>query len=405
MKMIQETLTKYKALPVVVKSMIALFWIYELVAQMTTIFVNAYVYLNTQNIEILIQYNFWNVFGIGLGFVLWGYIVSIFQISFRLNYAKSFIIFILSFFILIFLPNNALAYFWFAVVNGLAVGMFWVGVHTYELMHTEDKIRDFYSSMISAGSVILKMLSPMLAIASFYVSEYVFGFEMYTIFFIIIPFLYLSAIPFIFSLPNYTPEKISSLSIKRLFTNDEISNVRKYLFFSSIDFAILAVIVPIVAIQSLSTPYNIGYVEFLSGIIAFIAIIALSHKRNTTNRVDILNIAILGIAVMGGILLLYPFHWMFYVIGSIGLILLIPVYRVSIHVLDLVSMEKMKKVNNSIYEGVLYRDFILLIGRFFSLFLLYIATLLTNNEYIVIVFGMIVILFAYVLTGLYAKKI
>ena len=405
MKMIQETLTKYKALPVVVKSMIALFWIYELVAQMTTIFVNAYVYLNTQNIEILIQYNFWNVFGIGLGFVLWGYIVSIFQISFRLNYAKSFVIFILSFFILIFLPNNALAYFWFAVVNGLAVGMFWVGVHTYELMHTEDKIRDFYSSMISAGSVILKMLSPMLAIASFYISEYVFGFEMYTIFFIIIPFLYLSAIPFIFSLPNYTPEKISSLSIKRLFTDNKISNVRKYLFFSSIDFAILAVIVPIVAIQSLSTPYNIGYVEFLSGIIAFLAIIALSHKRNTTNRVDILNIAILGIAVMGGILLLYPFHWMFYVIGSIGLILLIPVYRVSIHVLDLVSMEKMKKVNNSIYEGVLYRDFILLIGRFFSLFLLYIATLLTNNEYIVIVFGMIVILFAYVLTGLYAKKI
>jgi len=108
---------------------------------------------------------------------------------------------------------------------------------------------------------------------------------------------------------------------------------------------------------------------------------------------------------MGSILLLYPLHWIFYVTGAMGLILLIPVYRVSIHVLDLVSMEKMKKVNNSIYEGVLYRNFILLIGRFFSLFLLYIATFITSNEYIVIVFGMIMILFAYVLTALYAKKI
>ncbi len=403
--MLQQTIQKFKNLPKVVKSMIALFWVYELVAQMTTVFINAYIYLNTQSIEILIQYNFFNILGIGLGFVIWGYLIAYFQISFRLNYIKSFIIFIASFLVLIFLPKENFTYFLFALVNGLAVGMFWVGVHTYELIHTTDDIRDFYSSMISAGVVILKMLSPALAIFSFYISEHIFHFEMYTIFFIILPFLYLIALPFIFSLPEYIPEKIPPSSIKNLFSDKKIGKIRKYLFFSSIDFAILAVVFPIIAIQALSTPYNIGYLEFISGLIAFVGILYLSHQRNAENRTDILSTAIMGIFISGIIILLYPLHWGFYAVGSICLILLIPVYRVSIHVLDLFAMDKLKEVNNSIYESVLYRDFILFFARIFALLCMYICTFFVESEYVLIVIGLVTVMCSYLFTAFYAKKL
>ena len=47
-------------------------------------------------------------------------------------------------------------------IRGVGSGMFWLTIHTYELMETSDHERDIYSTALSAGDQIITSASPRL---------------------------------------------------------------------------------------------------------------------------------------------------------------------------------------------------------------------------------------------------
>lgn len=362
--MFSKTLTKFKSLPKETRSMVFLYWVYECAEMLLGIFLSIFVYLQTQSLTTLVIYNALYFTGTCVGFCVWGYAMAQFQISMKYNYLRSFLIYILSFGILIFFEHTITNLLIFGFTSGMGLGMFWVGVHSYEMIYTHDKNRDFYSSMVSAGTQTFAVLAPFIATLSFIISEKVLHVETFTILFITIPFVYLFSLPIIFSLPDYVPEKISKQEIKRLVFDKKISKARHYYIASAFDWAIWSVCFPIIAIQSLGTVINVGILETVAGVLSLFAVIFLSHKRHEGNRLKIFLYSITWAAVANAIVFFWELNPALYIVYTLMIIFIDPIFRVSEHVIDLKSIEIIReKEGASFYGGLIYRDFILWCGR------------------------------------------
>ena len=363
--MYEKTISRFKKLPEVTKSMIFIFWVYEFVQTIVHVFLNIYVFLETGDLMSLVIYNFVFITGIAIGFWVWGIIVAQKQLSMRFNYLKSFVIYFLSFMLLLFATKSFSVLLGFALLNGLALGIFWLGVHTFEMLFVTDKDRDFYSSMVSAGGQIFKVLSPAISVLLFWVSKDVLGKDPFFLLFIVLPFVYLLAIPFLFKLPDFTPPKILKSDWKYLRENKKLKNVRSYVFWTGFDWSIFSIILPIIAIGVLGNVINVGIFETLVGFLAFISIVVLSHTRHAGNRITILKRSSYG--MLFGVICLSLYHQSiyFYIAYSLIFIFLMPIFRVSHHVLDLKSIDLFKGTRDHFYPGLLYRDFILYVCRVF----------------------------------------
>ncbi|MCK5461006.1 MFS transporter [Candidatus Gracilibacteria bacterium] len=402
--MFQKTLRKFRELPPQTRSMIAIFWVYELAQIITQIFLNAYVFLQTREILSLIIYNF--IFGIGifLGFSIWGIFVAQKQISMRLNYAKSFLIYFIGFMWLLWTPPEFKNLCIFGFLNGLGLGVFWLGVHTFEMIFTKENNRDFYSSMVSIGTQTLRIISPAIATLLFFISEKWLKTDTFFLLFWILPFIYLLAIPFLFKLPNFIPAKITKKEVKELFFEKKLKSARQYIFWSGFDFPIYSITTAIISLAVLKNVINIGLFETVVGIFSIFTILFLSHRRHENNRVKILKISIFGLVL--GILCLSQFERSNYFFFAFSLIFvfLTPIFRVSIHVLDLHSIEKLKRKTPHFYPGLLYRDAIL----FFTRILVFISLtgfyLLSKSEIQTLYFACFLWGFCLIVLGSKASK-
>ncbi len=141
-------------------SLIYLFWIYSFVSRAVTAFSQIYIYEMFGSVQLNIIAAIVFFTGIMIGFCIYGACGGR-----RLNAKHGFLLsFLFNGLGLILLPLaqdvpqacGALA------IRGVGSGMFWLTIHTYELMETSDHERDIYSTALSAGDQIITSASPRL---------------------------------------------------------------------------------------------------------------------------------------------------------------------------------------------------------------------------------------------------
>ncbi len=376
--MFTKTLHRFRALPDDARAMVFLYWVYEFSQMIVGLFLNVFVYETTGSLLCLLIYNLVFFCLVAVGFSGWGYVVAQRQISLKYNYLRAFTIYILSFLSLIFLPRDFGYLLLFAAFNGLGLGMFWVGVHSYEMLTTTEENRDFYSSMVSLGTQIFSTVSPLVATLSFYLSEQVFHLETFEILFWILPFVYLCSLPFLFKLPDYTPKRIPHSEWKRLIFDPKLKKVRRYILSGGLPWGFRSALYPAISLLSLKTVINIGLLQTLMGGVSVLALVLLSHRRHEGNRVQILLYAVLGMMAAFSLLFFWELSPWFFGLFSLSLTLLSPIYRVSEHVLDLKAMEQLSG-EHSFYPGLVYRDALIWVGRSLALGFLTLLLLFTTE--------------------------
>ena len=145
-----------------VRSLVYLFWIYSFVSRAVTAFTQIYIYQVFSSVELNIVAGIAMFTGCMIGFCVYGAIAAQRRLNAKHGFPLSFIITGLG---LIFLPlardvTEACAA---ATVRGIGFGLFWLTIHTYELMETRDHERDGYSTFASTGDQIVTVASPAFA--------------------------------------------------------------------------------------------------------------------------------------------------------------------------------------------------------------------------------------------------
>ena len=382
--MLRKTWNRYRGLSNEIRSMISIYWIYELIQVTLAVFIEIFVFLQTQSLGFLIFYNVIYFTGIFLGFSVWGYLLAELRISMKLNYLRAFLIYFLSFLILIFSSKTDLFLVLFGLLNGLAIGAFWITVHFYELTLTENATRDFYSSMLSLGAQSFAVISPFVATITFFISKKVLHLETYTLLFILLPFFTLLSLPFLFKLPDLIPEKITNLSLKRLFFDKVLSKARIYYLAQGFTWGSIVAIMPVIAISAMKTVINIGVLQTILGLISIFIIMFLSHVRHEGNRIKIMFHAGILFTIGCGFLFFWNISPWFYVIYLLMDGLGVHIWRVSEHTIDLQSIEMIKEENCSFYAGLIYRDVVLWIGRMAGILITGTIYFLLQNEVLTI---------------------
>ncbi|MFA4814715.1 MAG: MFS transporter [Candidatus Gracilibacteria bacterium] len=401
--MFQKTLLRFRELPDSTRAMVFLYWVYEFSQVIVGLFLNVFVFMATQSLLSLLIYNLVFFFFVAIGFSGWGYMVAQRQISLRYNYLRAFTIYILSFLSLLFLPHDFSYLLLFAAFNGLGLGMFWVGVHSYEMITTNNQNRDFYASMVSLGTQIFSILSPLVATLSFYLSEQVFHLETFEILFWILPFIYLCSFPFLFKLPEYTPKRIPHSEWGRLLFAPKLRPIRAYILAGALPWGFRSTLYPALSLLSLKTVLNIGILQTVVGGVSIMTLIFLSHKRHEGNRVKILLYSVLLLSLSSGLLFFWEISPVFFIVFSLLLTMASPIYRVSEHVLDLEAMEKLTG-DHSFYPGLIYRDVLIWAGRTLAIVFLCILLVFVSEKQALLI-GLGAIIASYWLVYRKAKRL
>lgn len=101
------------------------------------------------------------------------------------------------------------------------MGLYFNGIHVQELANIQDQERDFYSSLLSMGKSLIKVVTPFLVAVLFLFAEAVET-DAYLMIFSLIPLLFLASMTAIHKVPDYIPQKIQRADIKNFF------NIKKY---------------------------------------------------------------------------------------------------------------------------------------------------------------------------------
>jgi len=376
-----KAIKKFKQLSKEKKAMLALFWVYEFVNTTVGIFIGAFVFLRTGSIGLLALFVLIQLTATTSAFSGFGYLIAKYGYSMKWNYLRSFVVYFISFIWLALTPHTTSYLLVFGFVNGLGLGLFWLGNHTYELLYTnnENGDRDFYSSMVQAGTQIIYIVGPLVGIFLIFLSEIVFKTETLSLLFWIVPLLYLISLPFLFSLPHFIPKPITKIEIKSFFRNHVPKKIRWYYLLAGEE-EIRVVAVSIFAITALKTFFNIGLWQIVLGVFSFFITMLLSNIRYKGNRLQIMAYAIFGFLIAFLFLIFSNISIYFYIIFSLIIIVFKPMYRVSQHTLDLLSMDFLACGRSSFYSGLLYREIILYIGRFIALSLLIFIGFIVNDD-------------------------
>jgi len=386
-----KAIKKFKQLSKEKKAMLALFWVYEFVNTTVGIFIGAFVFLRTGSLGLLALFVLIQLTATGFAFSGYGYLMAKYGYSMKWNYLRSFAVYFVSFIWLALTPHTTLYLFVFGFLNGAGIGLFWLGNHTYELLYTnnENGDRDFYSSMVQAGTQVISIVGPLFGIFLIFLSEIVFKMETLSLLFWVVPLLYLISLPFLFNLPHFIPEPITKKEIKSFFRNHVSKKIRWYYLLAG-EGEIRTVVVSIFAITALKTFFNIGFWQTILGVFSFFIIMLLSNIRYKGNRLRIMAYAIFGFLVAFLFLIFSNTSFYFYMIFSLIMIVFKPMYRVSQHTLDLLSMDFLACGRSSFYSGLLYREIILYIGRFVALSLLMFIGFIMKDDIVSAQIGVIV---------------
>lgn len=342
------------------KALVYLNWSYAFCMNIAATFVGIYVYKINHSFETLILFSLIYFSATLVGFSGAWSLVSKLQINIKYLFYFSYASFIFGYLLLLLWWGESAA-FLYGACSGLGVGLYFNGIHVQELANIQDQERDFYSSLLSMGKSLIKVITPFLVAALFLFAEAVET-DAYLMIFSLIPLLFLASMTAIHKVPDYIPQKIQRADIKNFF------NIKKYwighlvFLITGLQDAMLHVILPLIGFFLLKTEVNIGVFQGILGLLSVVLVMWLALKRTPKNRWAY-------VRLFGGLLfavfLLFAFHFSLwgYIFFSLVLLILQPLYTPSIHTYTLMLMDAIKTETSDFYPAMIMREFLLWLWR------------------------------------------
>ncbi|MDE2212967.1 MAG: hypothetical protein KGJ34_00290 [Patescibacteria group bacterium] len=369
---------QFRGLRLPVRSLVFLFWIYSLTTSLTSVFIQLFLYQEFSSFALNVLATLIFDTGIAVTFCILGFFASRWQLNIKYGFFWSFILMGVTLLVLLKSDTPALAYLAMGV-NGLGNGLFWLTIHTFELSETRNEERDFYSSLLTAGTVIVAILGPALATLLLWLSGQVFNIGQFTLLFIITPLFYLFGFFCFSGLNNYRPTPIEWHDFSHFLTERKNRSAQPYLLATAWQEVVSTVTIPLVVLFLLGGVIQVGLYATSFAVFSALFILALAQYRTVENRLKILGISTSFLAVSSALfasLLSAPGVILYGFAGAVSW----PVVRVSIHVTDLYTMESMGRSGKDFYATMIFRDASLWVWRMLAGTLLISLTFFFTQE-------------------------
>ena len=176
------------------------------------LFINIFLWKQSHNFLVLIQYNLIGYI-VTLGvFFLVGFVL--YRVHLRFLMQLGLIVLVLQYLLLIIFQGNTLQIVWYlGFLSGLGGGLYWVGHNIFEYLSTNDDNRDIYFGLNTSLGYIIAVIFPVLGgliIAQNWIPFLSQNpFANYYILFSVVVFIFIVGILYMFRLPRLLPPRIN----------------------------------------------------------------------------------------------------------------------------------------------------------------------------------------------------
>ena len=342
------------------RSLVLLFWVYSFVSRAVGAFSQIYIYKMFDSVQLNIVAAMASFTGIMIGFCVYGAIAAQYRLNAKHGFLLSFLFTALGL-VLLALAGDAQQACGAVTVRGIGSGLFWLTIHTYELMESRDHERDIYSTFLSAGDQILTLASPAFATLLIWLSHNL-GLGEFTLLFLVTPPIFLLGLPSLGALKDYRPEPIARRDLVHFVADRRNQAAQVYLMGGAASHILSNALIPLAAITVLGSALNVGGFNTVFAFAGALALLAVGSRRRPENRLAILglsSIALISLDLMLG----FSLTLVTLIVYTIGTSIMQPVMRVSQHVIDLKTMDGMAHGASDFYPAMILRDVALWVWR------------------------------------------
>jgi len=342
------------------RSLVLLFWVYSFVSRAVGAFSQIYIYKMFDSVQLNIVAAMASFTGIMIGFCVYGVIAAQYRLNAKHGFLLSFLFTALGL-ILLALAVDVQQACGAVTVRGIGSGLFWLTIHTYELMESRDHERDIYSTFLSAGDQILTLASPAFATLLIWLSHHL-GLGEFTLLFLVTPPIFLLGLPFLGALKDYRPEPIARRDLVHFVADRRNQAAQVYLMGGAASHILSNALIPLAAITVLGSALNVGGFNTVFAFAGALALLAVGSRRRPENRLAILglsSIALISLDLMLG----FSLTLVTLIVYTVGTSIMQPVMRVSQHVIDLKTMDGMAHGASDFYPAMILRDVALWVWR------------------------------------------
>lgn len=336
-----------------IRALVFLFWVYEFVGRTVGVFTQIYVYRLFNDVSMNIIATMANFTGIMIGFCVFGAATAQYQLNAKFGFVLSFVFTACGLVLLSTAHDVSLACLAMGV-RGAGIGLFWLTLHTYELVETRDSERDVYSTFLSAGGQIISLAGPAFATLLIWASQ-VLGWSEFTLLFVATPPIYLFGFLFFGALTNYRPAPIQQRDLVHFVTDRRNLTAQMYLMGGAATLILQQIVIPLASVTVLGTALNVGGFNTGFAIVGVVALLAVGAYRHPKNRLPILGVSSI-ILLLLNVMLGFSMTLITLVVYTVGASVVQPIMRVSQHVIDLATMDFVGHTESDFYPTMILRD-------------------------------------------------
>ncbi len=354
------SLAQFRSMRPRLRSLIFLFWVYSFVSRAVGTFSHIYIYKMFDSVQLNIVAAMANFTGIMLGFCVYGAIAAQFRLNAKRGFLLSFAFTALGL-ILLPLAGDVREACGAVAVRGIGSGLFWLTIHTYELMESRDHERDIYSTFLSAGDQIITLASPAFATFLIWLSHDL-GLGEFTLLFLATPPIFLLGLPSLGALKDYRPKPIARHDLVHFVADRRNQAAQVYLLGGAASHILMNSLIPLVSIAVLGSALNVGGFNTVFAFAGALALLAVGSRRRPENRLAILGLSSIALVALN-LMLGFSLTLATLIVYTVGTSVMQPVMRVSQHVIDLKTMDGMAHGASDFYPAMILRDVALWVWR------------------------------------------
>ncbi len=388
------SLRQFRAMRAPVRALVYLFWIYTFVGAVVSVFTQIYIYQLFNSVSFNIITTMIMFTGLMVGFCIYGLVAAQFRLNARHGFLLSFISMSTGI-ALLSVASDAVSASVATAMMGVGHGLFWLTIHTYELVETHDDERDVYSTYLSAGAQLIYLAGP--AAATFLIfGAHALGWNEFSLLFLVTPMIFLLGFLFFKQLSDYRPSPIRTVDVAHFFSDTRNRVAQLYLFGGAATHILQDVLLPLVLITVLGTALQVGSFNTVFAIVGAVALLAVGAHRHQGNRLFILGVTA-GVVIVLSIALGYFLTVVALIVYAVGTSVAHPLMRVSEHVIDLQTMDSVGHHESDFYPTMIFRDFSLWAWRMVAAFVLLASVAGITTDSHALSLGMYLIAGSYVL--------
>ena len=271
------------------RSLVLLFWVYSFVSRAVGAFSQIYIYKMFDSVQLNIVAAMASFTGIMIGFCVYGVIAAQYRLNAKHGFLLSFLFTALGL-ILLALAGDVQQACGAVTVRGIGAGLFWLTIHTYELMESRDHERDIYSTFLSAGDQILTLASPAFATLLIWLSHNL-GLGEFTLLFLVTPPIFLLGLPSLGALKDYRPEPIARHDLVHFVADRRNQAAQVYLLGGAASHILPNALIPLASITVLGSALNVGGFNTVFAFAGALALLVVGSRRRPENRLAILGLS------------------------------------------------------------------------------------------------------------------